>query len=138
MDGDKVKAAGAVCARADRQERRCSRRRGRVLLGLGPTSDDLPALLKLLRDQGAETREAAVRCLGRLGPAAKDAVPQLTKLLSDDISGEVRLAAAEALGDLGPAALPAVEKLKEARRNDPVAAAAARKALEKLGVQEKR
>ncbi len=138
MDGDKVKAAGAVRAGLIDKSADVRAAAAEALLGLGPTSDDLPALLKLLRDQGAETREAAARCLGRLGPAAKDAVPQLTKLLSDDISGEVRLAAAEALGDLGPAALPAVEKLKEARRNDPVAAAAARKALEKLGVQEKR
>ena len=88
--------------------------------------------------RGRRLRGCARRAPAGLGPVAKQAVLQLTKLLTDDLIGEVRTAAAEALGNLGPAALPATEKLKEARRNDPVAAAAARKALAKLGVQEKR
>ena len=138
MDGDKSNAASAVHAGLTDRSADVRAAAAESLLAIGPTPTDLPTLLKLLKDPGADTRAAAARCVGRLGPAAKEAVPMLSKLLATDLVGEVRMAAAEALGDLGPAALPAVEKLKEARRNDPEAAAAARKALEKLGVQEKR
>jgi HEAT repeat protein len=135
MDGDKAKAAAAVRAGLSDKKADVRVAAAIALVAIGPTADDLPALLKLLKDRGSDTREAAARGIGRLGAAAKDAVPPLIKLL-DDPSGEVRIAAAEALGDLGPAALAAVEKLKEARRNDPTAESAARKALEKLGVKE--
>jgi HEAT repeat protein len=94
--------------------------------------------LKLLQERSGETRAAAARCLGRLGPAAKDVVPRLIKLLTDDPAGDVRSAAATALGDIGPAALAAVPKLKTAVRDDRAAEPAARKALEKLGVREKK
>ena len=139
MDGDATKAAATV--RAGLTDKKPDVRAAAVgaLLGVGPKPEDLPALLKLLKERGGETREAAVQCLGRLGPAAKEAVPQLTKLLIDDVIGDVRSAAATALGDIGPAALPAVQKLQEAARNDHAAAEpAAKKALEKLGVKEKR
>ena len=42
------------------------------------------------------------------------------------------------LGDIGPAAQAAVPKLQQAIREDRVVEPAARKALEKLGVKEKR
>jgi HEAT repeat protein len=41
--------------------------------------------------------------LGGIGPAAKEAAPELARLLKDPIEG-VRGAAATALSDLGPAA----------------------------------
>ena len=110
----------------------------RALVELGPVPDDLPALLKLIKDRDDATREAAVRCLGKLGPAAKEAVPRLVKLLIEDGVGEVRIAAATALGDIGPAALPAVPKLRQAMRDDRAVEPAARKALEKMGIQEKK
>ena len=50
-----------------------------ALLDIGPRSDDMPALLKLLRDRDGTTREAAIRCLGKLGPAAKESVPRLAE-----------------------------------------------------------
>ena len=138
MDGDKAKAASVV--RSGLTEKKHDVRAAAVgaLLSVGPKPEDIPVLLKLLRERGAETREAAANCLGKLGPEAKVAVPQLSKLVADDVIGDVRVAAASALGDIGPAALSEVPKLQAVARNDPVAAPAARKALEKLGVKEKR
>jgi HEAT repeat protein len=105
---------------------------------VGPKAEDVPALLRLLKDRSATTQEAVGRCVARIGPPAKDAVPGLVKML-DHPEGEVRAAAALALGELGPAALPAVPKLRElrgdARNSDPIAGPAARKALAKLGVE---
>ena len=60
------------------------------------------------------------------------------KLLIDDVVGEVRVAAAIALGEIGPAAQATVPKLQQAIRDDRVVEPAARKALEKMGMQEKR
>jgi HEAT repeat protein len=138
IDGDTAKSAAVV--RAGLTDKKPDVRGAAVgaLVGIGPRPEDLPALLKLLKENNGETREAAVKCLGRLGPAAKEAVPQLTKFLIDDVIGEVRSACATALGDIGPAALASVPKLQEAARNDPPAAPAARKALEKLGVKERK
>lgn len=142
IDADPAKAAGDV--RAGLTDRNAQVRAAAVqsLVSVGPTVADVPALVRLLRDPGDSTREAAATCLGRLGPAAKDAVPQLARLL-DDREWSVRAAAATALGEVGmPAASPAVEKLKklagDGRENDPQAGPAAQKALEKLGVGEKR
>ena len=98
----------------------------------------MSALQKLLTDRDDATRESAVRCLGKLGPVAKEAVPRLAKLLIDDVSGDVRVAAANALGEIGPAALSAAPKLRQAVRDDRVVEPAARKALEKMGIQEKK
>jgi HEAT repeat protein len=137
VDGDRAKAAVAVRAGLADKKADVRAAAAEALVGLGPTTDDLPAIRKLLKDGNSDTRQAAARCAGKLGPAAKEAVPQLVKLL-DDMVGPVRVAAADALGDIGPPALPAVEKLKEALRNDQTAAAAARKALEKLGVRDKK
>src|SRR3954465_7879732 len=48
--------------------------------------------------------------LGKIGPAARDAVPELARLLNDPDKG-VRAAAASALGRIGPAARDAVPEL---------------------------
>lgn len=133
MDGDATKAAAAV--RAGLAAKKPDLRAAAVaaLLDIGPRPEDFPALLKLLQERSGETRAAAAKCLGRLGPAAKDAIQRLARLLTDDPSGEVRIAAATALGDIGPAALVAVPKLKSVVRDDRTAEPAARKALKKLG-----
>ncbi|MCE9564092.1 MAG: HEAT repeat domain-containing protein [Planctomycetes bacterium] len=115
-----------------------------ALFLIGPEASDVPTLQKLLMERGDSTKEAAAKCVGRLGPAGKDAVPQLVRLL-DDRDGNVRIAAANALGDIGPAAKDAVEKLKAMRgmgkRNessDPTAGPAAGVALTKIVVKEKK
>jgi hypothetical protein len=51
---------------------------------------------------------------------------------------EVRIAAASALGEIGPSALSAVPRLRQAIRDDRAVESAARKALEKLGLSEKK
>ena len=136
IDGDIAKSAPAV--RSALTDRRFPARTAgvEVLFLIGPTMSDLPALVKLLRDIESRTREFAARCIGAIGPQAKEAVPESILLLNDR-EGEVRIAAANALGEMGPAGLPAVEKLKDLRR-DSLAASAAGKALEKLGVVEKK
>jgi len=138
MDGETTKAATIVRAGLTNKKPDLRAAAARALVQVGPKPDDLPALMKLLNDRDAATREAAAKCVGRLGPVAKDAVLRLTKLLSDDTTGEVRIAAASALGDIGPAALGAAPKLQEATRTDLLVKPAARKALEKLGVKERR
>jgi len=138
MDGDPARATSAV--RAGLADKKPDLRAAavRALLELGPGTDDLPTLLKLLKDRDDATREAAARCLGRLGPAAKEAVPRLVKLLGDDGVSDVRVAAAAALGDIGPAALTAVPKLQRAVRDDRVIESTARRSLEKLGIPVKK
>jgi HEAT repeat protein len=141
IEGNPARAAADVrAALADRNPQVRAVAVGSLVL-VGPTVADLPALAKLLKDRGPSARESAVRCVGKLGPAAKETVPQLVKMLGDT-EPLVRLAAIEVLGDFGPAAQPAVEKLKELRGtpelSDPQIAPAARKALEKLGVGEKK
>lgn len=133
IDGDVTKAAPTI--RAGLSDRYLVARTAyaEALLMVGPTAADVPALLKLLREKPDGAKEAAVAALGRIGPGAKEAVPRLAELL-DTGSGEVRAAAAEALGRIGPAAASAVPKLRE-RLTDPMAAAAARRALEQLGAK---
>jgi HEAT repeat protein len=133
VDGDVQAAAGAVRAGLSDPDVQVRQAAAEALLLLGPLPTDLPPLSALLKEPVG--REAAARALGRLGPAAKEAVPRLTDLL-DDRDSRVRIAAAEALGMIGaPAALPAVPKLREVMR-DPLVESTARRALEKLGVKE--
>jgi HEAT repeat protein len=141
MDENTNKAAADIRAGLGNKNLQVRSAAAESLLLIGPAQSDLPALTRLGKDASATTRCAVAKCLGRLGPAAKDAVPVLIKLL-DAQEGDVRIAAADALGEIGPAALPAVTKLKEVRGtamfSDPAAAPAARKALEKLGIKDKK
>jgi HEAT repeat protein len=104
-----------------------------ALLVVGPTQDDLPALLKILNDATPTAKAASATGIGQLGPVAKEAVPQLRRLL-DDHDAEVRAAAATALGRIGPDARPALAKLKELRA-DPLVGPAARRAVEQIGAK---
>jgi HEAT repeat protein len=61
------------------------------LLAVGPEKGDLPVLVRLMADRDPAVRESAVECVGRLGPAAKEALPQLIKAL-DDAEPLVRVA----------------------------------------------
>ncbi len=130
VDGDVNKAAPTIRAGLTDRNGLARASAAEALLLIGPTNADLPALLKLLKEANSATKIAAATGVGRLGPAAKDAVPQLTRLL-DDREYEVRIAAAEALGRLGPASKPAVAKLKQLRA-DPLVMTTAQKALEKI------
>lgn len=67
----------------------------------GGTEADVPDLLKALqRSEGARRADAAEE-LGRIGPPAKSAVPELVKLLKDR-NADVRLASAGALASIDP------------------------------------
>ena len=59
----------------------------------------VPVLLGLLKDEDIYVRLAAVSALGRFGPAAKAAVPALSKMLGDENAG-------------GKAAKEALEKIR--------------------------
>ena len=63
-----------------------------------------------LKDRDSGARSAAAAALGRIGPAAKGAVPGLTAALKDR-HAQVRYDAAAALGQIGPAAKGAVPAL---------------------------
>lgn len=64
-----------------------------------PTKDDVPTLIKKLRDKDPFIRMKAAKLLGGLGADAKDALPELSKLLSDpDI--DVRSVASNAMNKI--------------------------------------
>ena len=138
IDGDPSTAAAAVRAGLVDKKPDLRAAATSALFDIGPKPDDMSALQKLLNDRDGATRESAVRCIGKLGSVAKEAVPRLAKLLIDDVAGDVRVAAANALGEIGPAALSTAPKLRQAARDDRVVEPAARKALEKMGIQEKK
>jgi HEAT repeat protein len=128
--GDVVKAAPDVRAGLAARNPLVRATAAEALLLVGPTTDDLPALLKVMKDASGTTKAAAATAVGRLAAPPKDAVPQLRRLLEDN-EAEVRSAAAEALGRIGPAALPAVRRLKELLA-DPLVRPAARRALDAI------
>ena len=70
-------------------------------LALGQiVSPATPELIVLLRHKNPETREAAVRALGNIGPGAESAVPTLIKCLDDPEWG-MRFYSAQALEQVG-------------------------------------
>jgi hypothetical protein len=69
--------------------------------------------IEALKDKDKGTRIAAAFALGKIGPAAKDAVPALIEALKDK-DRDVRSTAAQALSGIGPAAKAAVPALTEA------------------------
>ena len=71
-------------------------------------------LKKLLKDNDAGVRKAAVTALGVIKPEGKDTVPALTDVVKNDKVFNVKLAAAHALGLYGAeakAAVPAIRAL---------------------------
>jgi HEAT repeat protein len=73
---------------------------------------DVKKLVDQLQDASEEKRVEAVKKLGRLGPKARKAVPQLVNLLCDDFCHED---VGKALIEIGK---PAVPELKKALLND--------------------
>jgi HEAT repeat protein len=130
LDGDVRKAAPTV--RKALTDRGALTRAAAVegLLLVGVAKDDLPALLRLVKDVNPPTKAASARALAQLGPLAKDAVPDLVRGL-DHAEYEVRVASAEALGAIGKESKPGLAKLRELRA-DPLVRPAALRALEKI------
>lgn len=79
-----------------------------------PPGPRIPALVNALRYERTDpavrdlVRERAADTLGRLGPAAREALPALEHSLKTDQASGVRHAAALALGGMGPEAAPAL------------------------------
>jgi HEAT repeat protein len=75
----------------------------------------VPSLVRVLEDKNEAKRdgggpaERAARALGRIGPAARDAIPALLKAMRTE--HYVRISAAKALVSMGTAAKPAVPDL---------------------------
>ena len=72
---------------------------------------NLPILIQAIKDK--QTRKDAVNVLRVIGPAAKEAIPDLVKALKDE-DKYVRYLAAFALRRIGPAAKDAIPALSEA------------------------
>ena len=127
---------GSTTGRDSPLERNRLARSRKCRLALGHMRDEskatVPLLIKLLKDENCRVRVAAIRALGKMGPAAKVAVPALTESLKDTAGpeardarpvrvrgrryggrGEVRGHAACALGNIGPEAKSSVPALAE-------------------------
>ena len=91
--------------------------------GLGsnpdPSQESQKAVLGLienLKSESPATRIQTLDALGRMGPAAKEALPAITRVLLNENAGDpVRAAAARALGLMGPAARECVRDLNRLR-----------------------
>ena len=106
------KAKDAVPALIDALRSREVAAGGRVMLGIGA-----------MTDEDGPIRLAAAVALGKIGPAARSAVPALVQALADPDS-RVRGEAAAALGEIGPDAAKAVSELARLSAgggDDPVA-----------------
>ena len=109
-------------------------------LGLGASvfarqdpGKDVKELVVTLKSEKVAERAAAARILGELGPAAKEAVPDLQAALGD-ADKDVRRCAARSLGDIGKASKPAVAALgKTLKDQDAPVRQAAAYALGRIG-----
>jgi len=95
-----------------------------ALENFGPDAE--PAVAGLLRTLTktvqTDLQKQIAHTLGEIGPAAKDAVPQLIELLKSnkDHEGFLNVVAADALGKIGPSASNAVPALIAALKSDDV------------------
>jgi HEAT repeat protein len=94
----------------------------------------VPALIGILKDGDPRARSQAAWALGEIGPAAKEAVPELARALDQPADGVgVASQAAQALGKIGPAAAPElVQVLEKGKQAPAVHAARALKAIPQL------
>ena len=73
-----------------------------------PSREKYLAIMKeMLRDKKPDNRVLAADSLGRMGPAAGEAVPDLIRVLNDE-EASVHLRAVSALAEIGTAAVPAL------------------------------
>lgn len=98
----------------------------------------LPDLINALNDfapvrTGDKTpvRLRAAVAIGKMGPAAKEAVPKLSNMLKES-DPTIKRAALEALGQMGPAASFALPRLREMLRSEPEFAEQAQAALDRI------
>jgi len=102
-------------------------------------SETIPILVGLLRHRNPKIRDRATLAIGAGGQYAREAVPDLVRLLDDTGDGDVeslrsvRAGAISALGHIGPAASSAVPKLLSILRTRPKEACFAIGALGEIG-----
>jgi HEAT repeat protein/lysophospholipase L1-like esterase len=104
-------AAPAIVAKLDDPDERVRWRAADALAKIGLGADSVDALVRLVCEVRSPGRGMAAEALGRLGPEAASAVPELIAATSDR-RPEVRWRAVWALGRIGPAAKPAVLALR--------------------------
>ncbi len=73
----------------------------------------VPGLVAVVKEGNAETQGIAMDALGRIGAAAKDAVPVLGEGLAESSNDALAAQAAQALGKIGPAAVPELIRVLE-------------------------
>ena len=69
------------------------------------TKEIIAAFSEALKDKNYDVRWSTAWALGKIGPAAKDAIPDLIAALGDDNS-HVRIISSESLGRIGHDAVP--------------------------------
>jgi HEAT repeat protein len=74
--------------------------------GMGPAAAAaVPALIVALDDSEAAVRFPVTVALAEIGPAAKDAVPRLKKMMQEEINDEIAASARRAVRRIQPQAL---------------------------------
>ncbi len=58
-----------------------------ALCGVSAGQEDVPALIHKLKDKDRRVRERAASALGKIGPAAKEAIPALEAAARDGLDG---------------------------------------------------
>jgi HEAT repeat protein len=108
----------------------------RILLTPVGEQQDVPTLLKDLRDRDASVRLRAAKALGTLGPAGKPGIPLLTEALNDP-DADVRRQALQALKAIDPTAKPGEPEInvfiRDLQDPDPAVRLRAAKALGRIG-----
>jgi len=113
VQADPDRADEAVAAlRGMIQDRQTRQAAVSALAGMGPdhAAVAVPILREMLRDADISSRHQAINTLGQLGPAAKDALPELAELLTERQYGFM---VANTLGRIGGDAVPALVKALE-------------------------
>jgi adenylate cyclase len=103
---------------------------GLYVAGL-PLEVTVATLAAALQQDGLIERKSAAQTLGRFGPAAADAVPELIDALADE-NRWVQSEAIKALGKIGPAAADAIPALTAMQGEQPNGALA-QQALKDIG-----
>jgi len=111
MGTDAAPAAAALVARAS--DHAAGEWCVAALEEMGPPSPaDLESIQSHLESPNELSAYWAATLIGRLGPAAADAIATLERLATDDSPQSVRQRAVWALGKIGPAAASATRTLK--------------------------
>jgi HEAT repeat protein len=93
----------------------------------------LPELLKAVQDKDKSVRCYVIHAIGALGKPATSAIPELIRVLKEDVVADVRLAAIEELATFGPDAKAALDVLMIASRDGkPAIREAAQEAVKKI------